>query len=840
MNTLVELLESVSREFADDTALAITPGIRQQRWTYHQAWDFGGRLAHLLQSRGLQKGDRALIWAPNRPEWVLAYFGCLRAGVILVPLDVRSSTDFVARIIQRTEPKLAFFAKETARDLASLELPATIALEDLTELLEEHLQLYTDPSINSNDTAQLMFTSGTTGDPKGVVLTHRNLISNVMACRELVPVDSDSRLLSLLPLSHMMEQTGGLLVPLSRGASVVFPTSRQPRILFSTMQRDRITNLVIVPQALELLMSGIEREVRAKGKEKQWQFMLRVAPLLPIPLRRWLFREVHRQFGGHLKYLISGGAYLNPVVEQKWAALGITILQGYGATEASPVISTNTFKHHRLGSVGKPLPGMALRLAADGEILVQGDNVTPGYWQNPAATDAAFTGGWYQTGDLGYLDPQGFLYLKGRKKDLIVLDNGQNVYPEDLETLLNQQSAVKDSVVLGLPNERDMVRVHAVLLMDEGGDAAQSVSSVNRLVSDHQRIRGFTVWPEEDFPRTHTMKIRKPLVLDYLTDRHPGEEKDPDAPEDPDSPSETRPPPSPAKPPPPANRLHQLVAAQCGISLNRLTPDHQLEADLSLDSLGRVELLSSIEDQLGVYIDEQSIGPATTLGQLETLITAGHPGPRLSFPTWGQAWWCRVARASLQWTLVFPLMHFFYRVDVQGQERLTGLRGPVLFAANHNIKMDNPLIIMAMPLGWRWRLSVAAAADDIFGHRVWRVAAPLLGNGFPFSREGAVRPSLEHLGRLMDQGWSVLIYPEGRNSYGEMDSFKPGAGMVAVESHSAIVPLRVRLSKAGWWDGANPPARGRVEIRFGEALTFPRRIDYRQATERIEAAVRAL
>lgn len=833
MDTLVELLESASQEFADETALAITPGVRQQRWSYHQVWDFSGRLAHLLKTKGLKKGDRAVIWAPNRPEWVLAYFGCLRAGVILVPLDVRSSTDFVMRIIGRTDPKLAFSSKETADDLASTKLPA-IALEDLTELLEEHPQLWTEPSITAEDVAQLMFTSGTTGDPKGVILTHRNLMSNVMSCRDMVPVDSDSRLLSLLPLSHMMEQTGGLLVPLSRGASVVFPTSRQPRILFKTMQRDRITNLVIVPQALDLLMSGIEREVRAKGKEKQWRFMLRVAPFLPIALRRRLFREVHNQFGGHLKYLISGGAYLNPAVEQKWAALGITVLQGYGATEASPVIATNTFKQSRLGSVGKTLPGVTLKLAEDGEILVKGDNITPGYWQNPEATAAAFVDGWYQTGDLGYLDQQGFLHLKGRKKDLIVLDNGQNVYPEDLETLLNQQAAVKDSVVVGLPNDRGVTRVHAALLMEENGDAAESVSSVNKLVSDHQRIRGFTIWPEEDFPRTHTMKIRKALVIDFLTNRQQAEDGDSDAPEEPAPAPQVKP------PTPPANELHQLVADHCAIPANRLSPDNQLEADLSLDSLGRVELLSSIEDALGIYIDEQSIGPATTLGQLEALVTAGHPAPRISFPTWGQALWCRVARVCLQWTILFPVMHLFYSLDVQGKERLTGLSGPVLFAANHNIKMDNPLIIMAMPFGWRWRLSVAAAADDIFGNRIWQVVAPLLGNGFPFSRDGAVRPSLEHLGRLMDEGWSVLIYPEGRNSYGEMDSFKPGAGMIAVESHSQIVPLRVRLIKAGSWDGAGLTARGKVEIRFGDALTFPKRIDYRQATEQIEAAVRAL
>ena len=464
-------------------------------------------------------------------------------------------------------------------------------------------------------------------------------------------------------------------------------------------------------------------------------------------------------------------------------------------------------------------------------MLVKCDNITLGYWQNPEATAAAFTDGWCQTGDLGYLDQQGFMHLKGRKKDLIELDNGQNVYLEHLESLLNQQPEVKDSVVPCLPNARGIVRVHAVLLMEEGGDAAETVSALNQRVSEHQRIRGFTIWPEEDFPRTHTMKIRKPLVLDFLTNRQQGEDQDSDAPAEPDPPPQKK---------QPGNELHQLVAEHCAIPVNQIAPNNQLEADLSLDSLGRVELLSSIEDQMGVYIDEQSIGPETNLAQLESLVKAGHPATGVSFPTWEQDLWCLLARACRQWAILFPLMHLFYSVDVQGKERLHGLSGPVVFAANHNIKMDNRLIIMVMPFGWRWRLSVAAAADNIFGNRIWQVTAPLLGNGFPFSREGAVRPNLEHLGGLMDQGWSVLIYPEGHNSYGEMDSFKPGAGMIAVESRSQIVPLRVRLSKAGFWDWAKLRSRGRVAIRFGDALSFPKHIDYRQATEQIEAAVRAL
>jgi long-chain acyl-CoA synthetase len=515
MDTLVDLLSDAAQEFGEATALAITTSSRQERWSYRQLWDFSGRLASLLRERGLSKGDRTIIWSPNRPEWAVAYFGCLRAGAMAVPLDVRSSPDFVARIIERTQPGVAFCSSETVDGLPGTILPV-ISLDDLRDVLEKDATQWTEPSVGGEGIAQIMFTSGTTGDPKGVILTHRNVVSNILACRELVPVSSSSRLLSLLPLSHMFEQIGGLLVPLSRGATIIYPNSLQPRTLFNTMQSDQVTNLVLVPQALQLLMNGIEREVRAKGKEKQWRFLMRVAPIMPMGVRRWLFREVHRQFGGNLTYIMSGGAYLDPELARKWYAIGIPILQGYGATEASPVITTNTFQHSRIGSVGKVLPGQEIRIADDGEILTRGPNVTQGYWQSPEATAAAFEDGWYRTGDLGYVDQDGFLFLKGRKKDLIVLANGQNVYPEDIESILNKQPGVRDSVVVGLPADGGLVRVHAVLLMEDEAKAAEVVSAANKLLADHQRVRGFTIWPEEDFPRTHTLKVRKNLVMESL------------------------------------------------------------------------------------------------------------------------------------------------------------------------------------------------------------------------------------------------------------------------------------------------------------------------------------
>ena len=564
MDTLTDLLKESSQRFGSATALVITPGIRQQRTSYAQLWEQAGNVASLLQERGLQKGDRAVIWASNCPEWVIAFLGCLRAGVIAVPLDVRSSPDFVERIIGQTEPKLAFCSHETANELERLGL-GTIKLDQLEELVGASASTWVEPALAPEDLAELMFTSGTTGDPKGVMLTHRNIVSNVLASRQMVPIDSSNRLLSLLPLSHMLEQTGGLLVPLSRGATIIFPTSRQPKTLFNTMQKEQVTNLVIVPQALELLMSGMEREVRAKGKEKQWNFLMRIAPHLPRTVRRWLFREVHRQFGGKLRYLMSGGAYLHPDLAEKWDALGIPVLQGYGATEASPVITTNTLRDNRLGSVGRVLPGQELRIADDGEVLVKGPNVTQGYWQNPEVTKTVFDEGWYRTGDLGYLDDAGFLYLKGRKKDLIVLPNGQNVYPEDLESLLSQQPGVQDSVVLGLPSAAGGTRVHAVLLLEEGvTSASEAVSAVNRQVADHQRIRGHTIWPQEDFPRTHTMKIKKPMVLDFLQQGQSEPDDDPE--EDPD-------PPPPSKPPkPPPNQLYSLVASLASQPLGLLKP----------------------------------------------------------------------------------------------------------------------------------------------------------------------------------------------------------------------------------------------------------------------------
>ena len=516
MDTLIELLEKSAKDYGPNPALLIKPTFRYRVWSYADLWEESGRVASYLQEMGIRKGDRVLLWGPNMPHWVLAFFGALRAGAIAVPLDVRSAPDFVTRVLERTEPRLAFTSRSMSQSLNG-DIPS-VQLEELDRTIAVHSPHPEQLSVEPNDLAEIMFTSGTTGEPKGVILTHRNIVSNAQAAARAFPGGASDRLLSLLPLSHMFEQTGGLLIPLLFGCRIVYPISRQPAFIFKALQENQITLLLLVPQALQLFMDGIEREVDRQGKTRLWRAMHRVAPRLPVGVRRRLFGSVHKRMGGHVRYFLNGAAALEPTLSRKWENLGIPILEGYGATEAAPVITFNSVDQKVTGSVGRVLSGQEIHIAEDGEVLTRGPNVTPGYWQNEEATAAAFDGEWYKTGDLGYMDDADYLYLRGRKKDLIVLANGLNVYAEDIERLLNAHPNVKEGVVVGLPDARSAGEtVHAALLMEDSTvPVKEIVDGINERLADHQRIASYGIWHEEDFPKTHTLKVKKGVVLDYL------------------------------------------------------------------------------------------------------------------------------------------------------------------------------------------------------------------------------------------------------------------------------------------------------------------------------------
>ena len=823
-DTIVEFLREAAARHGPRDALLIKPAFRYIRWTYDRLWEDSGRVATLLQRRGFNKGDQAILWGPNSPHWVLAFFGCLRAGVVLIPLDLRSAPDYVSRVISRTEPKLAFTSRFTPKGDVDLGVPE-ISFEEL-ELVIADLPAPNPVNTQPDDLAEIMFTSGTTGDPKGVILTHRNLTANIEGISQYISVDSSSRLLSILPLSHMYEQMGGLFFTLHSGASVTYPTSRQPTVLSRTMRERKITTMLMVPQALELLMNGIEREVIRQGKERLWKKLLKVAERTPFGLRRHLFRTVHKQFGGKLDLIVSGGAPLDRDLGRKWEMLGIKVLQGYGATEASPVISNHTMDERRPDSTGRPLPNVQVKISEQGEILVKGDNITPGYYNAPEETAKAFEDGWYKTGDLGYFDKDGFLHIQGRVKDMIVLSSGQNVFPQDIQTVLVKHTSVKDAVVIGLPKGTS-VEVHAALILSDPDSAKQAVDWANSQLAEQQRVRGFTVWPDEDFPRTHTLKIKNQVVIDTILS---GSEQS--------TPSSPRP---TSTPPTGARDLMSIIAELSRRDLELVPDTATLGNDLDLDSLGRIELLSAIETELGVYLDESKVSPDTTVRQLSSLVEEGsRRPPMVKFPAWGMRWWARMARGFFHQGAIFPLMTLAYGLKVSGSENLAGLTGPVLFASNHHLGLDNPLIFKAVTRRWRSRLAVAAAAE-LWSNPIWWVLNPLLGNGFPIARTGPIRPSLENLGSIMDRGWSVLIYPEGVLTVGgPMKPFMQGAGLVAVEGRVPVVPMRLDVTKFGSPSRLPLLRRGRVEIRFGPPLTFPPGTDYQQATSTIEEAVKAL
>jgi long-chain acyl-CoA synthetase len=818
-DTLGRFLERIADEFGPLPALNYKPDRRTQTWTYRQMLAGANQVAAWLQEQGVVKGDRVVIWSPNDPWWVLAFFGILRIGAIVVPLDVRSSPEFVERVVSQTEPKLAFVSKSTAAQW-TYDSPAHVLDEVLPSLPAGRVPAL--PEVGPGDIAEIIFTSGTTGVPKGVILTHNNIRTNVEASFQVFPSKPSYRILSILPLSHMFEQVAGLLLGLRGGASITYCPSVQPGMVFRAIRENHITTMLVVPRVLQLFLSSIDREVIERGKQRSWQRSQKGARYLPMSARRVLFRSVHRQFGGSLGFFCVGGAPVEPELERRWELLGVAVLQGYGSTETSPVVASSSLRDHRPRSVGKPLPGVEVRLAPDNEILVRGPNVTPGYWRNPEATAAVFEDGWYHTGDAGDFDARGYLYLRGRKKDLIVLSSGKKVYPSDVEDELRRVDGLKDSVVLPLPSPGGP-EVHAVLLLEPGFEAAAVVREANHHLAPHQCIRSYTVWSRPDFPRTHTEKIRRQDVLEVVMSEQRGEKLEM------------------AKTVRDDRKHAQLMEIVAGIA-GRTTTElkaHMTLADLGLDSLAFVQLAAAVEARFGLFLDEAQMRPETTLDELEAGL-AVKPRGIPSYPTWPLNPVVNRIRQILHYP-IFGALSWLAPGRSSGRENLEGIDLPAILVANHVSHLDAPAITRALPAHLRRRLTVAAARDTRRDHPWLASAVSLLFNGYRFLRRGAIRASLERSCWLIDHDWSILLFPEGdRSSDGVMHPFKPGIGMMAVEFQAPIVPIFVEGLERVLPAGQKWPRRGAVAVRFGASLRFGRGVSYQQAAEAIEEAVRSL
>jgi long-chain acyl-CoA synthetase len=833
METLQDLVTEGAARFDRRPALLIRPFFRTRTWRYRDLGTIVPRAAHVLSEAGVGPGDRVILWAVNRPEWGIAFFSIAHLGAVAVPLDVRHTVDFGRKIVAQTEAKVVVASRQTETSATELGLPI-IWLESLPDAARRADPLPPAP-VTRDTLAEIVFTSGTTGEPKGAMLSHGNLLASATTMMRVLSFNDHDRLLSILPLSHLYEQVLGFMAPLTIGASVVYPVSRQPAVLIRTFRDFRVTVLLIVPQGLRLLNGAIERKVDQAGRRAVFERLHAIARRMPRLIKRLLFRSVLSQFGGRLHTIGVGASALDVDIAQRWTDMGVQVLQGYGATEMGPVVSFTRPNRNILGTVGEPIPGVEVRIAEDGEILARGPGRFAGYWKNPEATAAAIDAdGWYHTGDLGAFTKQGMLTFRGRKKDMLALPDGQKVYAEDVEAVLKDDARVKDAAIVGWPLGAGL-RVHAVLLLDDASLEEAVIQSANTRLAPHQQIRGSTAWPDADLPRTTTLKVRKPDILARLEDL----ERPASAPI-PAAASKLRRDPLDAD----IDPITVIVAGLAAVEPSTVTATARLSTDLDLDSLQRVELLGVIEEETGVFVDDDALQPDTTVGELIALVDAARDAKR------GQKAWrwplsplVRAVGLTIQVLLIYPFVHLFYRVRTTGLERLNPDNGPYLLTPNHCLHLDNGIILTRLPLALRWKLSVAAAADTIYDNPIQGILASVLANAFPLQREGGVRKSLELLGSRLDKGYNILIYPEGKLTLGgPLQPFKAGAGLIAVEGGTPIVPVKLKIHSMSIIDKRRLPARlrGEVELVIGEPIWFDATMDHATATTQLEAAVAAL
>jgi long-chain acyl-CoA synthetase len=837
-------------DFFDDLAaargefLVHDDGFRTRAFSYQQVGRAASAFAARLHAAGLRKGDKVVFFSENRPEWIVAFWGCLLGGVVVVPIDYRSSVDFLARVRRIVDAKVVL----TGQDVPPVGDAGGAPVWPLHELAWDQAAARPDVPIARDDIAEIIFTSGATAEPKGVVITHGNVLANIVPVeREVLKYRAwgrpffPLRFLNLLPLSHMFGQAMATFVPPMLPGTVLFIRGYNPADISHQIKRRRVSVLVSVPKILDVLREYLMRS-QAPGRKLQAQApganarntgARRGNAALRIARRWWRYRDVHRMFGWKFWAFVVGAAPLDAELETFWTELGFAVVQGYGLTETAPIVSLNHPFQTRRGSVGKAIAGVEVKIAADGEILVRGENVTSGYYHDEAETAKAFEGGWFHTGDIGEIGEDGQLFIRGRKKEMIVTPEGLNVFPEDVERVLNQVAGVRDSAVVGAPAAGGE-RVHAVLVLEPGTDLDAVTREANARLADHQRIRRALTWPDRELPRTEgTRKLKRAAIRQWVTSGG-------------------------ALPQIPAgvDPLAAIIAKYAGRA--DVSPATTIE-ELGLSSLERVELMVALEDAFQTRIDEGAFAAARDLSQLRSVVerpaeTISAEGP-LDFPEWNRRLPARIVRRVSLPTWILPLARIFAWITVTGREQLDAVQGPVIFASNHQSHMDAPVILAALPGRLRYRVATAMAKEFFEAHffpdrhtrREWFTnslnyyLAALFFNAFPLpQREAGARQTLRYIGEVLESGASVLIFPEGRRTdTGVIDRFRPGVGMIASRLGVPVVPVRlVGLDKVlhHTWKMARP---GPVRVAFGAPIRLAGE-DYEAMAKQVEDAVRSL
>ena len=872
--TFWQVFETAATRFATRIAVEMQRGDHPDRWTYADLHQAALRVARWLASQGIGPGDRCAIFSDNDADWCAVYLGLLRLGAIAVPLDTNYSATQVATIVRDASPRVLFSNARlsgTARD--ALVGHDDIPLVDLHQIPPVAADL---PPVagHAADTAVILYTSGTTSDPKGVVLSHGNLIAERDAAFAIVSVTQDDSVLGVLPLFHALAQLANLLLPFAVGARVVFLESVNSTELVRALAQQRITIFACVPQFFYLIHGRVMQEVAKGGLLKRTIFRALLG--VSFSLRRAgvnvgprLFRRVHAVMGSQMRLFITGGSKFDPAVGRDLYALGFTILQAYGLTETTGAATINSPDEAYIDTVGRVLPGQELKTlpsedeGLDGEIAIKGPIVMQGYYNRPEATAAVMRDGWFLTGDLGRVDDGGRLTITGRKKEVIVLASGKNIYPEEIEAYYRKSAFVKEVCVLGLTSEDDPTseRLFAVVVPDMDLMRERKIVNTGDLLRfelegqavhlpAHKRVLGYDVW-FEPLPRTTTGKLKRHEIEKRLRLKQRERVRVVEEPGAPDTVW--------------ADDEHAVAAAAIIGQRSKggaVRPDANLELDLGLDSMERVELITELEQRFGVQVADERAHQVLTVAQL---IEAVRPGagnqtgadavdswavmlrdlPPADDPVLGSLLEPRAFAVPFFFTFFRLLRLVIPRIDVTGLEHLPA-RGPYIICPNHQSYVDPFIINSILPYGIIKQLFFVGAAE-YFETALTRWLAKK-GNLVPVDPDANLVPAMKAGAFGLEHGKILMLFPEGERSIdGTVKRFKKGAPILARHQRVPIVPVAIRGAFDIWprnrsfnWTSILPFGGHRVRIAFGAALTFGDDESYTDASVRLRDSVERL
>ena len=864
-----------------------------ERHTYAELCHMAEAVGNWLTQNHVERGERCAVLAGNGPRWVAAYLGALATGCVAVPLDTAFKTEQVSTLLKDSGSRILFvdarhlaMARPAAERnnvrvvLLDSELPAGSAAQRLQALKQQPApavatglprfddmvaagaQGFKPAEVGPDDLAVILYTSGTTSDPKGVMLTHGNLLAEADAVFGLITIGRDDAVLGILPLFHALAQMANLLLPFAAGARVVYLESLNTSELMRALRERDITVFACVPQFFYLIHERIMLQVEARGAFAKLVFratldVARVSRSLRWNLGKTFFRQVHDMLGRKMRFLITGGSRFDPAIARDLHALGFDILQAYGLTETSGGATITPPNDNVLGSVGKALPGVDVKIAdpepqgegpAVGEIAIRGGIIMRGYYNRAEATAETLRDGWLFTGDLGHLDGRGSLFITGRRKDIIVLSSGKNIYPEEIEAHYQKSAFIKEICVLGLesaPGQPFAERLHAVIVPDFEALRARKIVNAREVIrwdietlsadlAGTKRILSYDIW-QTDLPRTTTRKLKRFAIRNEVLAQHARQTADQDAEPERDLTEDDL----NWLEDPAVSRAIGVIKSASKLKREQIHPSDSLELDLGLDSMERVELLVALEDALGAHVDDSVVSEVYSVRELVDAVRAGACESRSESAGWDAilnsnpapddvAEFAKKRRfAAVFWFMIGRLVQLIARdlfhLRVTGLEKLPR-SGPFILCPNHQSYIDAP--VMAAVLPWEiFRRTFTVGTSELFGVGLFRRIASTF-RLFPVDPDRNLVPAMRIGAYGLRRGMMLLLYPEGERSIdGAPKRFKKGAAILATHLKVPIYPVAMDGFWETWPRGKSFQKFARLKIAIGDPIIPPAQVD---------------